>query len=281
VALATLIPAVVIGQRTRPAPPTIVVRPPAGPPAIGIVPRAATPAPQSGYSRGVYRGNPYGGQIGIVPRTVPLRPNGHRPIVYNVRPGYRFDGLRYVPRSGFGACVRGVCGCFGARYCGTTLFFGFPYVVSPYVVPVPLPMDVTDQSSYYAQPAPSEPLAPAPAPRSTDTSFAHSKLIIVGGESGRGGDALTIEQLGDSVLRLTWLGSIRPIREARVFVADSTQRTLRSQRVDVKTPSALFETRELRRRIAYAGVAVTFTDGVMSTTMVPVRLGAERSPPER
>jgi hypothetical protein len=222
-----------------------------------------------------------GSRIGIVPRSYdrPAPRNGHVPIVVDVRPRSRIIGRPYVPRSGFNrACIGGVCGCFGSWLCTPTVVFGVPYVAAPYAVPVAVPVEpltYAPASGVYAVPEPAAPPTP-PLPR--DTSFAHSKLIIVGGESGRGGDALTIEQLGDSVLRLTWLGSIRPIRDARVFIADSAQRTLRAQRVDATTPSALFETKELKRQIAYAGVSVTFADGVMSTTMIPVRVSSARTP---
>jgi hypothetical protein len=108
-----------------------------------------------------------------------------------------------------------------------------------------------------------------PAAESYEPPRAASKLIVVGGGSTTGsGDALTIEALGDSV-RLSWLGANRPVREVKLFVADSTRRELATRSASPMAPTATFEVATLSAPVAFAGVAVTFADGAMTTTTVP------------
>ena len=121
---------------------------------------------------------------------------------------------------------------------------------------------------HYAEPVVDEPYVPAPEPER-----AASKLIVIGGGSGGGGDALTVETVGDTV-RLSWLGANRPAREVRLFVADSAQRQLATRSASPSSPTATFEVATLSAPVAFAGVTVTFMDGVTTTTMVPYRAGS-------
>jgi hypothetical protein len=118
----------------------------------------------------------------------------------------------------------------------------------------------------YAEPAAEERYVEE-APR------AASKLIVIGGGSGGGGDALTVESVGDSV-RLNWLPNGRQAREVKLFVADSAQRQLATRIASPAMPSATFEVATLSSPVAFAGVSVTFADGVISTTVVPYRGGS-------
>ena len=113
-----------------------------------------------------------------------------------------------------------------------------------------------------------EPYEPEPEP-----SRSVSKLIVIGGGTSGGGDALTIETIADSV-RLSWLGAARPAREVILFVADSAQRRLATRSASPSAPTATFEVATLSAPVAFAGVSVTFVDGVTSTTLVPYRGGA-------
>jgi hypothetical protein len=130
---------------------------------------------------------------------------------------------------------------------------GYPFwgpLVWPY-------FDYGYYGSTYAEPA-----------ESYEPPRAASKLIVVGGGTAGGGDALTIEALGDSV-RLSWLGANRPVREVKLFVADSARRELATRSASPMAPTATFEVATLSAPVAFAGVAVTFADGAMTTTTVP------------
>ncbi|HJU73942.1 MAG TPA: hypothetical protein VJ717_09355 [Gemmatimonadaceae bacterium] len=80
---------------------------------------------------------------------------------------------------------------------------------------------------------------------------------------------LHIEDVNDSGVRVTWLGSTRPIRQARVFLADSVQQVLRGRPVDQGNPSAVLPFADLPPRIRYVGLTVTFGDGLIESTLVP------------
>jgi hypothetical protein len=97
-----------------------------------------------------------------------------------------------------------------------------------------------------------------------------SKLIVVGGGSASGSDALTVESFGDSV-RLSWLANGRQAREVKLFVADSAKRELATRSASPSSPTATFEVATLSAPVAFAGVTVVFADGVTSTTLVPYR----------
>jgi hypothetical protein len=162
---------------------------------------------------------------------------------------------------GFG-CIRG--GARSGRFFGSFLM-GYPFAV-PY---------------YYGPPVYSEPMVDrygetdvdAYAPEA-EPAHSASKLIVIGGGTGGGGDALTVETIADSV-RLTWLGAGRAAREVTLFVADSTQRRLATRNASPSAPTATFEVATLSSPVAYAGVSVTFTDGVTTTTLVPYQKGTE------
>jgi hypothetical protein len=166
-------------------------------------------------------------------------------------------------RSGYTRWGAGV-NCFGGCYTGgfggyRKHFFGSFVVGYPFWVPVVWPyFDYGYYGTTYTEPA-AESYAPARAP---------AKVIVVGGGTTGGGDALTVETLGDSV-RLSWLGANRPVREVKLFVADSAHRELATRSASPTAPTATFEVATLSAPVAFAGVAVTFADGVMTTTTVP------------
>jgi hypothetical protein len=107
-----------------------------------------------------------------------------------------------------------------------------------------------------------------PSEQAYEPAHVGSKLIVVGGGTTGGGDALTIETVGDSV-RLSWLGTNRPVREVKLFVADSAHRELATRSASPMAPTATFEVTTLSAPVAFAGVAVTFADGAMTTTTIP------------
>lgn len=189
---------------------------------------------------------------------------GNRGVRYS-RPGYTTYSP-YVRRPipcGVG-CVRISGGIRAGRVLGTFMI-GYPFYV-PIVVPY-----IYD-ATYVRYGEPAEVYAPS-APMEQPAS----KLIVVGGGTAGGGDALTVETLGDSV-QLSWLGAGRAAREVRLFVSDSAQQQLASRRASAAAPTATFEIATLSAPVAFVGVSVTFTDGVTSTTVVPYRAGTAAAP---
>jgi hypothetical protein len=180
---------------------------------------------------------------------------------------YQLPRPMIVRRSGLrDGCLGPACGCSGAVRCGRSTFFawatGLPVYI-PFAVPFEIPY-VVPVSSYYvpayaARPEP-PPVPPAPG---------HSKMIVVGGGNPMGAGGVTVEQVNDSLLRLTWVSGAQAVHDVRLFLADSSQQTLRSQPVDPATPSVLFVTRAFRGRIAYAGVSGVMAYGTILTTLVP------------
>jgi len=153
----------------------------------------------------------------------------------------------------FNGCFTGGVGGYHKHFLGSFVV-GYPFwgpLVWPY-------FDYGYAASAYAE----------PAAESYEPPRAASKLIVVGGGTTGGGDALTVEALGDSV-RLSWLGANRPVREVKLFVADSARRELATRSASPMAPTATFEVATLSAPVAFAGVAVTFADGAMTTTMVP------------
>lgn len=170
---------------------------------------------------------------------------------------------RPYTRYGFGGCVYSCVSVnAGIR---TGRFFSSFTVGYPFAVPIVVPYFVIATPEAYVEPRVEERYVEE-APR------AASKLIVIGGGSGGGGDALTVESIGDSV-RLNWLANGRQAREVKLFVADSAQRQLATRIASPAMPSATFEVATLSAPVAFAGVSVTFTDGVISTTVVPYRGG--------
>jgi len=145
------------------------------------------------------------------------------------------------------------------------------YVVWPWVVPYRAPVYTTFW-------------APTPAkiwrPTSTDSLGAAQAGPTKSAplSTATGGDVMRIESVSDSVARVTWLGTTRPIREARLFLADSVQQALRGALVDNQTPSALFTFADLAPRVAYVGLTITLANGLIETTLVPYRPPLAKKP---
>jgi hypothetical protein len=153
-----------------------------------------------------------------------------------------------------------VYGCSGfraGRFAGSFVL-GYPLFGVPVVIPYYYDAGYQRYSEVGA-----DVYAPEP-------SRAASKLIVVGAGSVGGGDALTVETLGDSV-RLTWMANGRQAREVKLFVADSARRELATRSASPSAPTATFEVVTLSAPVAFAGVTVVFADGVTSTTLVPFR----------
>jgi hypothetical protein len=174
------------------------------------------------------------------------------------RPGYTRWGV------GCGTCVSVSFGGRSARFLGS-FSVGYPLFVPFYF---PYFYGYSTAVERYVEPVVEEPYVPAP-----ESERAASRLIVIGGGSVGGGDALTVETAGDTV-RLSWLGANRPAREVRLFVADSAQRQLATRSASPAAPTATFEVATLSAPVAFAGVTVTFVDGVTTTTMVPYRAGS-------
>jgi hypothetical protein len=257
-----------------------------GLPRIVPAPTATTvPAPTAG--RGIAGGPRYPAagvrRSGDLPRLVGAPPRGARggyATGFGGGAGYRSPhnsgtivghGSRYPSRPysrwGVGAGCVATCLHAGARF---GKFYGSYLLGYPFGVAIPV-------GYYYGQTVFAEPVveqyaeaggyAPQPEP-----ARVASKLIVVGGGTGGGGDALTIEAVGDSV-RLNWLGAGRATREVMLFVADSAQRKLATRSASPTAPAATFEVATLSAPVAYAGVTVTFADGVTTTTLVPYQGG--------
>lgn len=156
-------------------------------------------------------------------------------------------------------CSSAWANCFSPHF--RTGLVGIPYVTQtyvPYVVPVYVPYVVRQ---YRWAPTPQRIWQPYDPTK--------SRMLTIGEGADGGGGVMRIERLENKSLRLTWRGTDRPIREARLFVADSSQKQLKSARVDNDTPSAIFEIAEFEGRIAFTGLVVMFADGAMQTTLVP------------
>lgn len=190
---------------------------------------------------------------------------GERRGVRYSRPGYTtYSPYVRRPIPCAAGCVR-----FGGGLRYGRLFGSF-VIGYPFYVPIVVPYIYDGTYVRYGEPA--ESYAPT-----ADAEQPASKLIVVGAGTAGGGDALTVETRGDSV-RLSWLGSGRTAREVRLFVSDSAQQQLASRRASPAAPTATFEIATLSAPVAFAGVSVTFTDGVTSTTVVPYRNGTATSP---
>ena len=220
------------------------------------------PAPPPPSSRGtMYVPGPgaTGSRGGDLPRivTYPSRPTSG----YGYRNPYGGGYSHRIPVCGFG-CVR-IGGGLRAARVFSTFSIGYPFYVPLYV---PYIYDATYVR--YGEEAVADTYVPEPY---ADAARPPSKLIVVGAGSA-GGDALTVETIGDSV-RLSWIASGRTPREVKLFVSDSAKRELASRSATAWAPYATFEIATLSAPVAFAGVSVTFTDGVMSTTVVPYRNG--------
>src|ERR671913_430408 len=207
----------------RPAPPssrgTMSVPMHPGPTAArrGDLPRIVTypSRPTSGYG---YR-NPYGNGAGYDNRGGGGRYDAadrggryaRRPYTTGYTTGYTPIGgsSHRTLVCGFG-CVR-----IGGGHRSARVFSTFP-IGYPFYVPILVPYIYDATYVQYGEVAAD---AYAPEPQ-TEFSRPASKLIVVGAGSAAGGDALTVESVGDSV-RLSWLGAGRSAREVMLFVTDS------------------------------------------------------------
>lgn len=252
---------------------------------IMTVPGAPTPprvttTPAPTRPSGVMTGPRYPGAGARRPGDLPRLTTGSTRRGYgtastfsNDRDGFRDGGgfrgsPRYrratpVTRWGVGSTCGSFCVSVGARF-GSSHFKSSFLIGWPFVVPVFVPVSYS-YGVVYAGGAPSDEYVEREPER------ASSKLIVVGGGTG-GGDALTVETLGDSV-RLTWLAAGRAAREVKLFVADSAHRELATRAASPASPMATFEVATLSAPVAFAGVSVTFADGVTTTTTVPYRGG--------
>ena len=241
-----------------------------GLPRIVSAPTAPAPASRMGVPR---YANPAAGPTaprgGNLPR-LESRAGGYRPGAGNrngvmgAGPGQPLGSASSRPRQRgytlWGAGTRCSGNCYGGGVGGYHKHFLGSFVVGyPFWGAVAWPyFDYGYYGSTYAE----------PAEQSYEPARAASKLIVVGGGTTSSGDALTIETLGDSV-RLSWLGANRPVREVKLFVADSAHRELATRSASPMAPTATFEVATLSAPVAFAGVAVMFADGAMTTTTIP------------
>jgi hypothetical protein len=208
-------------------------------------------------------------------------PQRNAPVIVN--DGYYGRGYsgyydRYYNR-GYSYGGRPYSSCYYSSFCRSYISY-VPYVVSyssyvyvdrTYVVwpwwAVPYRAPV--YTTFWAPTAakiwtPASTNAPAAAP--ADSTKPRPLSTSTGG-----GDVMRVESVSDSVARVTWLGTTRPIRQARLFLADSVQQSLRGALVDQETPSALFTFGDLAPRVAYVGLTITLDNGAIETTLVPFR----------
>ena len=205
------------------------------------------------------------------------RPSSLPPVQMGSLPQRTFDrygngfGHRNGTRDGFppiGSCSIRLANCFSRRF--PSALVAVPYetgTLVEYAVPVPVYVPVPVHPPLWA-PAPEKPLPPYDPTKSS--------MLTIGEGADGGGGVMRIDRLENNTLRLTWRGSARPIREARLFIADSSRKSLRSARVDMDTPSALFEIADFVGKIAYTGLTVVFADGAKQTTLVPYPPRANR-----
>ena len=179
--------------------------------------------------------------------------------------GRDFDPWRGT-RRGFSSVGCSWGNCIPGRF--RTGLVGIPYVTETFV-PYPVPV-------YVPMPKPVQPKVWAADPQPYDPT--KSRMLTIGEGADGGGGVMRIDRLENNTLRLTWRGSVRPIREARLFIADSLKQMLRSARVDSDTPSALFEIADLDGKIAFTGLIVTYADGAVQTTLVPYPPRQEKTP---
>jgi hypothetical protein len=189
-------------------------------------------------------------------------PVAHPQVGFGALEGPRPTTPRVAPRPrsirGFGIAP------FGARALGGFLYG--PTVVETQPAPAaPPPAPVT----YYYYPVPVAPSEPPPPEPPYDPAKSRTLLISEGVDGGAG--VMTIEHLAGDSLRLTWRGSVEPIRSAQLFLADSMQQPLRARAIDVQSRSATFWLGDITPAVAYSGLTVVSARGAMATTLVPYR----------
>lgn len=126
---------------------------------------------------------------------------------------------------------------------------------APQVVPVYIPVPA----------APRRERAPTPPPVPYDPTKA--RLLTIGGGADGGAGVMRISRISEDSVRITWLGNIRPVREARLFVAAATHAPLASSVVTAERPSA---TLRLHADTEFVGLTTSFADGSVATALVPV-----------
>lgn len=155
---------------------------------------------------------------------------------------------------------------FLLRQSGVGLLAGSSWV-EPFAVPVPTPVPYPVPYYYPARVR----RAPEPTPPAKPYNAADSKTLFIGEGADGGAGVMRIERSGTDSLRLTWRGSVRPVREARFFLADSSQRPLASRTVHADAPTAVFAIGALEAAVAYTGLTVIYADGATVTNLVPHR----------
>lgn len=123
-----------------------------------------------------------------------------------------------------------------------------PVVQVPYYVPVPVRRRAE----------------PAPPPVPYDP--AKASMVMIGSGADGGGGVLRWAAAGTDSLEVTWLGAARPVREAKLLVADSLQRPLASQLAEPNQRAML-----PRRGAHFAGVSLVMADGSRQVVLVPLR----------
>ena len=144
--------------------------------------------------------------------------------------------------------------------------WGIPWILeTTQTVPVPTPVPYAVPYPYPV-PARAEPVRPAPPPYDPTKA----RMRIIGSGTDGGGGVMRVEHLAGDSLRVTWLGTPRPIREARLFLADESYQPLRTRTIDAQHREARFRTTGMARTARYAGSTVVFADGSEHTMLVPL-----------
>lgn len=129
-------------------------------------------------------------------------------------------------------------------------------VAVPYPVPYPVPVAAPAAS-------PNEPPEPPYNP-------ANSRMVIIGSGSDGGGGVMKIFRHPDGTVQLSWLGAMRPIADAELFLADSDQQLIQTRAVDLLHRDVTFTPREQLRKAAFAGLKIVFADGATQLWLVPL-----------
>ncbi len=142
-----------------------------------------------------------------------------------------------------------------------------PYVVtSPQVVQtVPSTYAVP---YYYPVPVARRVREPEPRPAPVPYDPSRSRMVVIGSGADGGGGVLRWQRLGGDSVRVTWLGAARAVSSAKLVIADSLQTELVARGADALKPVVLIA--RPAAQAVYVGVAVTFADGAMHTTLVPL-----------
>jgi hypothetical protein len=138
-----------------------------------------------------------------------------------------------------------------------------PRVYAPTPAPYPVPY-------YYRVPVsvPARVEAERPAPPPYDPTRA--RMLTIGGGADGGGGVMRIDRVTSDSLRVTWLADIAPVRRAALFLADSLHVPLVQHPVTLDHPVSHFTLRGLTRPGAFVGLTVSYADGSVRTTLVPL-----------